>query len=69
MSGAKGEPGRPGDVGPMGQKGDSIASNYSGLPNWKQCTWHTGDHRDFGLIKVSIYFLKSIVIIYFAPRK
>lgn len=67
MSGAKGEPGRPGDVGPVGQKGDSIAkSNYSGLPNWKQCTWTTGDQRGFGLIRVSKYLVKSLVIIYFA---
>lgn len=69
MSGAKGEPGRPGDVSPMGQKCDSITkSNNTKLPNWKQCTWTSGDDRDFGLIKVSVCFVKSQMMINFGPN-
>ena len=68
MSGAKGEPGRPGVVGPMGQKCDSITKpNYTNLPNWKQCTWTSGDHRDLGLIKVSACFVRSLIMINFGP--
>ena len=52
MPGTKGEPGLPGAIVPTEQ-------NYTGLPNWKQCTWTSGDHRNFGLIKVCIFYKYS----------
>ena len=56
MPGTKGEPGSSCVIGATGQ-------NYTGLPNWKQCTWTSGDHRNFGLIKVCILCNFRIIVI------